>query len=301
MKPCLQRLARKISGQTLRILINRYMAYHGYSSGGSSGGSSGSTSSGSSGSTGSTGSSSSSGASSSSSESSYSSSGGYSSSTGTTMTANQTLNTITGDFFTGTAANLAAEQELIRSQLRSGLPPAPSGYHYMDNGELMLGDMHMEEGDPDPNYKASRQFNGGQSDYNLGRSSTVASGYLYSDLPLAMRVHPELHDIRPLKDIAAVKQSVKNLVLSGIYDRPFRPDLGCSLVDYLFEPVGATTSISMGNEIRRILQRKEPRIANVDVVLLDNSDRNAYDCTITFTVIQYNADEDVNLYLERLK
>lgn len=271
------------------------MAYHGYSSGGSSGSSSGSSSSGSSGSTGSTGSSSTSGS------SSYSASGGYSGSTATQVSANQTLNVITGDFFTGTAENLAAEQELILSRLRSGLPAAPSGYHYMDSGELMLGDMHMEEGDPDPNYKDSAAVNGGQSDYNLRRSSTVTSGYLYSDLPLAMRVHPELYDIRPLKDIAAVKQSVKNLVLSGIYDRPFRPDLGCSLVDYLFEPVGATTSISMGNEIRRILQRKEPRIANIDVVLIDNSERNAYDCTITFTVIQYNADEDVNLYLERLK
>ena len=269
------------------------MPYHGYSSGGSSGSTSGDTSSGSS----NTGSSNTG----SSTSSSYSSGGGYTAPTTSTLSANQTLNTITGDFFSGTAANLEAEQIQILSNLRAGLPTPPTGMHYMDNGELMLGTSHPEQSDPDPQYKATREYRGGQSDFNLGRSKLNAADYLYSDLPMAMRVHPELHDVRPLKDIAAVKQSVKNLVLSGVYDRPFRPDLGCSLTDYLFEPAGATTSISMANEIRRILRKHEPRISNIDVVLFDNVDRNAYDCTIKFTVIQYSAQEDINLYLERVR
>ena len=278
------------------------MPSHGYSSssyGGSSGSSSGGSTGGSSGSTG--GSASSGGSTTgggSTSESSYSPSGGYTSSS---AAPNQTLNTVSRDFFDITVSQVLAEQEVILGELRTGLPTPPPGMHYMDNGELMLGTTHPAHSDPDPQYKAARQYNGGQSDYNLKTSARLGQAALYSDLPLVMRVHPELHDVRPLKDIAAVKQAVKTLVLSGIYDRPFRPDLGCSLTDYLFEPAGATTSIPMANEIKRILQEKEPRIANINVQLVDNLDRNAYDCTISFTVIQTNTQEDVNLYLERVK
>ena len=258
------------------------MPYHGYSSGGSSGSSSGE----------STGGSSTGGGTTQTPSNTY---------TGSSAAPNQALNTVSRDFFDIAASQVAAEQEVILSELRTGLPTPPPGMHYMDNGELMLGTTHPAASDPDPQYKAARQYNGGQSDYNLKTSARLGQAALYSDLPLVMRVHPELHDIRPLKDIAAVKQSVKTLVLSGIYDRPFRPDLGCSLTDYLFEPAGATTSIPMANEIKRILKEKEPRIANINVRLIDNLDQNAYDCTISFTVIQTNTQEDVNLYLERIK
>ncbi len=58
---------------------------------------------------------------------------------------------------------------------------------------------------------------------------------LFSDLNLAFTAHPVTGAVTRKTDRDAVRQSVKSLVLTNFYERPFKPDIGCSLRNYLFE------------------------------------------------------------------
>jgi phage baseplate assembly protein W len=123
----------------------------------------------------------------------------------------------------------------------------------------------------------------------------------YSDLSLLFRKHPVLKDITPLKDIDAVKNSVKNLVLTNFHERPFHPEIGSNLTGLLFEPADQFTGIAMREEILRVLKDFEPRITGVRVQILDDSERNRYRIQIGFTVIFSNTDEVVSFNLQRLR
>ena len=140
------------------------------------------------------------------------------------------------------------------------------------------------------------------SDYNNGRSSNVLRRDLYTDLPINFKgVHPNLKDIIALKDIDAVKQSVKNLILTNHGERPFQPEIGSNITRLLFEPADTFTASAISREVKAVLKRFEPRVTNITVQVFDNSDRNAYSITIGFTVVFSDEAQEVNFYLQRLR
>ncbi len=141
------------------------------------------------------------------------------------------------------------------------------------------------------------------SDYNPtnGTISVVSRKALYADLNTLFFAHPVLKDIKPVTDIDAVKNAVKNLVLSSRYDRPFHPELGCRITEMLFENSSPFTAMSIRQEIEQVLAEHEPRINQVNVEILDDSDRNAYMVNISFNVTYDNRRAEISFYLNRLR
>jgi phage baseplate assembly protein W len=139
------------------------------------------------------------------------------------------------------------------------------------------------------------------SDYNKERSSNVLKRDLYSDLPLGLQVHPNLKDVIALKDIDAVKQSVRNLILTNQGERPFQPAIGSNITALLFEPADTFTAVAIQKEVLAVLKKYEPRVTNIDVQVFDNSDRNAYQITIAFKIIFSDTPQEINFYLQRLR
>lgn len=139
------------------------------------------------------------------------------------------------------------------------------------------------------------------SDYNKERSSNVLKRNLYSDLPLGVQIHPNLKDVIALKDIDAVKQAVRNLILTNQGERPFQPEIGSNITALLFEPADTFTAVAIQKEALRVLKKFEPRITNINVQVFDNSDRNAYQITVSFKIIFSDTQEEINFYLERLR
>ena len=123
----------------------------------------------------------------------------------------------------------------------------------------------------------------------------------YKDLSLAFLKHPGTNDVRPLSDIDAVKQSVKNLILTNHGDRPFNYKIGSNLTSLLFEPVGPFTSNAIRTEITEVLAKNEPRINGVRVNVFDESERNAYIIRLVYTVVSLNTEVDTQFYLKRLR
>jgi len=180
----------------------------------------------------------------------------------------------------------------------AGLPTPPDGMHYMVNGDLMTGAEHVQS-ESVPSYQETLRTNNGYSDANT--SSRQASAPIYSDLPFSFRVHPNTYDVRPIKDLNAIKQSVKNLVLSNFTDRPFQPHLGSNVTALLFELADVGTAVAMREEIKRVLKEHEPRVANVTVQISDNMDANAYQVTVGYLAVIANTYDETTLYLERIK
>lgn len=139
------------------------------------------------------------------------------------------------------------------------------------------------------------------SDNNDARSLQVSQRRLYADLPLPFTIHPNTQDLTAFRDIDAVKQSVKNLVLTNYGERPFRPNIGCNATGYLFENADIFTIVSLQDEIYDVLANFEPRVRNVTVEVLDNSDANAYQVNIQFNVVFSDQRQETNFYLERTR
>jgi len=140
------------------------------------------------------------------------------------------------------------------------------------------------------------------SDFNPLRPRTVATEQSYSDLDLRDPfVSPYNKDVVPALDIDAVKNSVRNLVLTNFYEVPFDPFKGSNLRALLFENADTYTAMAINKEIKRVLIQHEPRVNVTAVNVIDQSDINSYAITINFNIIALNTAAELNFYLERLR
>ena len=134
-----------------------------------------------------------------------------------------------------------------------------------------------------------------------GVVSTTARSKPYSDLNLKLTLHPVRKDIMSLKDDAAIRNSVKNLLLTNFFERPFQPDLGANLRALLFEPADVITRVALRDAIKNVLNEREPRISDVTVLVENEDAKNAYRVTVGFNIKQIEKTETVEIILKRLR
>ena len=145
-------------------------------------------------------------------------------------------------------------------------------------------------------YSGDKQISG-----NLEQAKVVSKKKPFSDLDLSLKIHPIRKDIIPLKDDAAVKNAVRNLLISNFYERPFQDDLGADLRELLFEPVGVITNIELRDNIRFVLEKYEPRITVRSIDITDIFDTNQYRIKVNFAIKQDNKNDSVEIVLRRLR
>lgn len=132
------------------------------------------------------------------------------------------------------------------------------------------------------------------------KSAIVSKRKPYSDLDITLELNSR-KDISPLEDIDAVKQSVRNLILTTFGERPFRPKLGSAVKGLLFEPADRISIAVLRKSINDVLVRNEPRIDNLTVQVKDESDENRYQVDIGFRVISLSEEVDITVYLQRIR
>lgn len=120
----------------------------------------------------------------------------------------------------------------------------------------------------------------------------------YSDFDLTLKPHPERGDIVPLKDLAAVKNSIKNILNTRPGERPFAPTFGCDLYNYLFEPDDIITRAAIRRAINDSLLTFEPRF-KVNDIDLSTDNNNTYNITISGIIINSQRDVDITLLIKR--
>lgn len=112
-------------------------------------------------------------------------------------------------------------------------------------------------------------------------------------------MHPVTHDVARKFDEEAIKQSVKNLVLTQNYERPFHSEIGSQIRGLLFEPATPMLNVMLRRAISDTIINFEPRVRLNDVVVNMSPDSNAVDVAIYFTIINTTRPLQVNLILTR--
>ena len=142
------------------------------------------------------------------------------------------------------------------------------------------------------------------SDFNqdgVKPTLTSADDFIYSDLGMPLLIHPGTNDISPITDLNAIRQSVKNLVLTNFGERPFHPEIGTGITGLLFENADFFTANSIKGETLRVLRRFEPRVEDVVVQVFDDPDRNAFRIDVGYKIVDTPVSDDTSFYLERVR
>ena len=127
------------------------------------------------------------------------------------------------------------------------------------------------------------------------------SNRVYKDLNLDFQQNTATKDIQKITDAEAVKRSVRNLINTNHYEKPFHPEIGSNLRAMLFENVTPTMNHVISKNIELLIANYEPRCRLVQVRNLPDLDRNGYFVSINFYVQNHPTPVIVESFLERLR
>jgi hypothetical protein len=123
----------------------------------------------------------------------------------------------------------------------------------------------------------------------------------YSDLDLDFMAHPTTGDIVKKKGTEAIKRSLRNLILTNFYDRPFRHSIGSNAQKLLFENANHLTANFLTDSIREVIKKFEPRIIVLGIDTNFDYDNNGYNVTITYSIINRPEPLVTTIFLERIR
>lgn len=115
----------------------------------------------------------------------------------------------------------------------------------------------------------------------------------YSDINLLFTAHPATADITKKTDEEAVKASIRNLIQTKNYERPFHPEIGCQIYSLLFENFTPIVKQVMKKTIFDVIDKFEPRAQIIDVIIRDKPDNNSIDLEIIFKLL--NSERPITL------
>ena len=123
----------------------------------------------------------------------------------------------------------------------------------------------------------------------------------YTDLDLFFGKKTN-NDVNKITDVQAVKRSIRNLVLLNVYEKPFHPEIAGGVREMLFENMTPVTAIIVARKIEDVIKNFEPRARLISVSARPDLDRNEYECTISFYVVNAPTElVDLTVFLERLR
>ena len=133
------------------------------------------------------------------------------------------------------------------------------------------------------------------------QGQNVAETKLYADIDFRFRPHPITGDVTIKYDTDAIKRAVRNIVLTNFYERPFKPSLGSSLRNQLFEMTTDRKVRRLADRIQKIIEDFEPRVENVKVQFGEVSDRNGLDVIIFYNIKNNSQGQELDFTVSRAR
>jgi len=138
-------------------------------------------------------------------------------------------------------------------------------------------------------------------DGNLQKSTLISSRTVdYLDIDLTFAKRPS-GDIYKKRDAAAVKQSIKNLLLTDFYEKPFQPFFGGNLRAMLFELADEDTEDEVEENIRNAINKYEPRAEILTITVNVLPDQNDMRVSVYFKIISTQETVTFTTNLSRLR
>lgn len=123
----------------------------------------------------------------------------------------------------------------------------------------------------------------------------------YRDFDITFRANPITGQLNILKNNAAVKRALRNLILTEKFERPFRPFFGSTVTQSLFENFDSVTAADVKDAIFLAVREHEPRVELLDVRVNPNEEQNSLRVTIFFRVLNQAEPDELTLVLERVR
>ena len=138
--------------------------------------------------------------------------------------------------------------------------------------------------------------------YDAQAQNTTRSTRQYTDLDLFFGKKSSDSDIQQVTDIKAVKRAIRNLVQLNTYDKPFHPEISGGVLEMLFENMSPITGHVIARKVELVIENFEPRARLVSVSCTPDFDRNAYEVTVEFYIVNAPTElVDLTVMLERLR
>jgi phage baseplate assembly protein W len=123
----------------------------------------------------------------------------------------------------------------------------------------------------------------------------------YQDIDLDFIANPITGDVSKKTGPDAVARSIRNLVMTNYYDRPFRSQIGSNAVKMLFENIGPLTAVNLEQAISDVVTNFEPRAKLIGVKVKADPDENGYSAKIAFYVQNRPEPFQTTLFLARIR
>ena len=132
-------------------------------------------------------------------------------------------------------------------------------------------------------------------------NESTRSSKIFKDLNLDFQQNTATKDIQKITDVESVKRSVRNLISTNHYEKPFHPEIGSNLRAMLFELMTPQMNHVITKQIENLINNYEPRCNLVQVFTQPMFDRNGYSVQISFMVNNHQDPVTVESFLERLR
>ncbi len=129
----------------------------------------------------------------------------------------------------------------------------------------------------------------------------IQSERIYKDLDLNFTLHPVKKDVSKHINEFAIINSVKNLVSTNFFERPFRPEIGSGVRGLLFENVDPLVAAQLERALAETITNYEPRVSILNVTAHPSPDENRYDVSLTFFIINNPNPITIDFFLERIR
>lgn len=124
---------------------------------------------------------------------------------------------------------------------------------------------------------------------------------LYTDFLTNLNPHPDSKQLVTNNNEDAVVRSIKNLILTDKFERPFQPNIGCRIKSFLFENISPQVTAALRKEIETTIGDHEPRARLIEVVVTPIEERNMYVVTVVFYTVNVEQPITFKVVLERVR
>ena len=138
------------------------------------------------------------------------------------------------------------------------------------------------------------------SDNYLQNKNKITARKWYTDMDLNITPHPSSGDLVLKQDKEAVKRSVRNIMLTNNYERPFKPNFGANLRALLFELADDITKFEIRKQITEAIQDYEPRV-KIDQIYLNQDRANRMYVNLHYGIIGVTEPQELEVILQRVR
>ncbi|MCG7944874.1 MAG: GPW/gp25 family protein [Candidatus Thiodiazotropha taylori] len=130
---------------------------------------------------------------------------------------------------------------------------------------------------------------------------TFQKKYLYKDFDISFNANPLTGDLGTKTDINAINQSLRSLIQTSYYERPFQPWVGSKIRKILFEPADYISMNDLKSSLEEVIGNYEQRVVITNLAVEDLSEMNAYKISITYQINTQTDPIYVDVVLKRLR